>query len=211
MNHLIDWIVSHVQSADPGTALLALFIGMALESTCVPLPSEVVLPLAGIWAAPRGALGLIEVELAVIGGTLAGSALMFGVGFWGGYPVVERYGKYFLVNEHHLKSAHSWIERQGGWAIAATRFMFGIRHVSSFVAGVLRMPFTRFMIFTGMGGAAWDTLGVLLGFCLGDRVQKVLKHIGEGAFGLAAVLGVVFIATILVKKSSAVRQVRPTA
>ena len=97
MTHLVDAIFQHVEHASVITALFFLTLGMLLESTCVPLPSEVVLPLAGIWARQRGIAGLIEVEIAVVLGSLIGSGLMYMVGYYGGTPLFERYGRYVLV------------------------------------------------------------------------------------------------------------------
>lgn len=205
MAHWVDATYLRVQHADPVTALFFLLIGMLMESTCMPLPSELVLPLAGIWAAQSGVTGLIEVEIAAVAGTLLGSAIMYAIGYYGGTPVFERYGRYVMVTPHHLEQAHHWINRYGAGAIAVARLMFGVRHVSSFAAGVLRMSFTRFILATFIGGAAWDTLGILLGYFYGEKVHTLLKHMSEGMFVAAAVIAAVAALALYRKTHSGAR------
>ena len=147
---------------------------MAVESACIPLPSEIIMPFSGYLVA-TGALALWAVALAGASGCVLGSLVAYYVGAKGGRPLVEKYGRYVLVSHHDLELADRWFQRHGDITIFIGRLLPVIRTFIAFPAGVSRMAMGRFVLYTFVGsyiwswglawggmklGQQWDTLGV---------------------------------------------------
>ena len=147
---------------------------MAIESACIPLPSEIILPFSGYLVA-TGALELWAVALAGAAGCVLGSLVAYYVGAKGGRPLVEKYGRYVLISHHDLALADRWFQRHGDITIFLGRLLPVIRTFIAFPAGVSRMAMGRFVFYTFVGsyiwswglawigmklGQQWDTLGV---------------------------------------------------
>lgn len=152
-----------------GVALL-----MAIESACIPLPSEIVMPFAGYLAA-KGTLTLWGVAVAGAVGSVLGSWLAYALGAFGGRPLVERYGRYVLISRHDLDMADRWFARHGDITIFLGRMLPVVRTFIAFPAGTAKMSLWRFTAYTFLGsliwcwglawigvklGQHWDTLGV---------------------------------------------------
>jgi membrane protein DedA with SNARE-associated domain len=131
-----------------------VFILMAMESSIIPVPSEVVMPPAAFWAA-QGKMSLSGVILAGTAGSYFGSVLNYWVARSVGLPVVNRYGKYFLMPPEKLAMAEAWVARFGTPGIFLARLLPVVRHLISIPAGVLKMPFGRFSLATIMGAGIW--------------------------------------------------------
>ena len=136
---------------------VGVFLLMAMESSIIPVPSEVVMPPAAFWAA-QGKMSLSGVIIAGTLGSYFGSVLNYWVARWVGQPVVERYGKYFLMPPAKLKNAEAWIFRFGSGGIFLARLLPVVRHLISIPAGVLKMPFTAFSVATVAGAGLWCTV-----------------------------------------------------
>ena len=128
---------------------------MAIESACIPLPSEVIMPLAGGYLVHNWGDVTIAGFAGAIGCTL-GSALAYWVGALGGRPLIEKYGKYILLNKHHLDVADRWFSRWGEATAFFSRLLPVIRTFISFPAGVARMNFPKFLIYTFLGSFPWS-------------------------------------------------------
>jgi len=161
-------------------ALIALWFGwvrdwgyggvvvlMALESTILPVPSEVVIPPAAYWAS-QGQMNLYGVVLAGTVGSYIGSALSFLVARWVGRLAIQRYGKRFLLSEEKLDRAERFLQRYESGGVFFARLLPVVRHLISIPAGILRMGFGRFSLMTIAGSALW--CGVLA--WMGDRVSS---------------------------------------
>jgi membrane protein DedA with SNARE-associated domain len=146
---------------------------MAIESACIPLPSEIVMPFSG-YLAFTGRLSLWGIALAGAVGCVLGSLIAYYVGLHGGRPLVERYGKYLLISRRDLDLADRWFARHGEATIFISRLLPVVRTFISFPAGIARMNPVRFVLLTfagsfvwclGLGwigmklGQHWDTLG----------------------------------------------------
>lgn len=153
---------------------LGIVLLMGIESACIPLPSEIIMPFSG-YLVFKGTLTLGMVALAGAVGCLLGSWLAYAIGAWGGRPLIERYGKYVLISRHDLDLADRWFQRHGDITILAGRLLPVIRTFIAFPAGVVRMSLWRFSAYTFLGsflwcwglawigmklGEHWDTLGV---------------------------------------------------
>jgi membrane protein DedA with SNARE-associated domain len=172
---------------------LAIFVLMVLESACVPIPSEVTMLFGGAlvsapFLAPELRLSLIPVVLAGTAGNLIGSWLAYGVGYLGGRPLVDRFGRYLLLRPHEIERAHGWFERYGPRIVFLGRLLPVVRTFVSLPAGVARMNVARFTLYTVLGCLPWCFGLTVLGEILGDRWDGVERVIRPFSWGIAVVL-----------------------
>jgi membrane protein DedA with SNARE-associated domain len=150
---------------------------MVLESANIPIPSEVTIPLAG-WMLIQ-AKGLSAWHALLLGGRWGavgctlGSVISYALGAWGGRPLVERYGRYIMIHEEDLAKADRWFSRWGDWAAFISRLLPIVRTFISFPAGVVRMNFPRFALFSFIGSFIWCGLLALGGYYLGEHWEEL--------------------------------------
>lgn len=157
---------------------LGVAIAMAIESACIPLPSEVIMPMAG-WMVYRGVFDLFLVAIVGTIGNTLGSSLAYWVGYLGGRPVIERYGRYILISAHDLEIADRWFAKYGEAAVFFGRLLPVVRTFISFPAGVSRMNFGKFLLFSTLGAFPWVLALTYAGKVMGDHwvvVREVLKN-----------------------------------
>jgi membrane protein DedA with SNARE-associated domain len=195
---MIAWIIEALASFIIAVISWGGYTGvillMAIESACIPLPSEIIMPFSG-YLVFRGEFGLFWVGLAGAFGCVVGSVPAYYLGLYGGRPLIEKYGKYVLVSRHDLDIADRWFERYGDWAIFFSRLLPVVRTFISFPAGVAKMNVPRFIVYTFVGsfpwclgltyigmklGENWDTLGVY--FHKFDVVIGILGTAGAGYY-----------------------------
>ena len=131
-----------------------VFILMMMESSIIPVPSEIVMPPAAFWAA-QGKMEFGMVIAAGILGGYVGSLLNYLLSQWIGQPILDRYGKYVLLPPAKVRFAREWIQRHGAFGVFTARLLPVVRHLISIPAGVLRMPLGRFSIATLLGAGTW--------------------------------------------------------
>ncbi|MDE2490053.1 MAG: DedA family protein [Elusimicrobia bacterium] len=136
---------------------LGIFLLMALESSVVPIPSEVVIPPAAYWAA-QGRLDFSLVVLVGALGGLFGSAVNYGVSRAVGTPAILRWGRYVLVPPEKFRQAEAWVREYGVSGVFFSRLLPVVRHLISIPAGVLEMPFLPFCVATTAGAGLWDLI-----------------------------------------------------
>ncbi len=149
---------------------------MAIESACIPLPSELIMPLAGWMLIKAASLPVAYTLVAGVYGALGcviGSIIAYGAGAWGGRPLLEKYGRYVLISHQDLDRADRWFERSGSWAIFLTRLLPAIRTFISFPAGIARMPFVKFLIYTFIGSFIWCAGLAYGGYVLGEHWEQI--------------------------------------
>jgi membrane protein DedA with SNARE-associated domain len=170
----------------------AVFILITLESTLVPIPSELVMPLAGFMAY-KGEFSLPVILVINSAGALLGSGLCYWIGVVGGKPFLVKYGKYFLVNQHDIAKTETFFAKHGKATILIARFLPVIRHVISVPAGIARMPLRGFFLQTFLGSTIWGGVLILLGYYVGanwETLANTLKRV-DLLIGLILVLGLV--------------------
>ncbi|WP_176720324.1 MULTISPECIES: DedA family protein [Methanobacterium] len=145
-----------------------IFIGMTLESACIPLPSEVIMPFAG-FAVSEGKMTLLGIGIVGALGNLLGALIAYFVGFKGGRPFLEKYGKYILINSSKLDLADAWFERYGHEAVLISRMLPIIRTFISLPAGITRMDLKKFTIYTFLGSLPWTFVLGYIGVQLGPH------------------------------------------
>jgi membrane protein DedA with SNARE-associated domain len=157
----------------PGIAVL-----MGIESACVPLPSEVIMPFAGylVYAQQFRSLAVVA-TLGALGCNL-GSMLAYEVGAYGGRPLIERFGKYILMSRHDLEASESFFQRYGSITVFIGRLLPVVRTFIALPAGVARMPRAKFHLYTFVGSWPWCYGLAYCGFVLGQKWDSDprLKH-----------------------------------
>jgi membrane protein DedA with SNARE-associated domain len=182
IHSIVQWLVETVSTLGyPGIVAL-----MFIESSFLPLPSEVVMPPAGYLAAQ----GRMDPVLAVVAGTL-GSVLGALFNYWFavtvGEPFLRRFGKFVLLRPHHLDRSEAFFARHGEISTFIGRLLPVLRHLISIPAGMARMPLGRFVAFTALGAGAWCTVLVSIGWFIG-RHETVLREGVVKAYSTQAVL-----------------------
>jgi membrane protein DedA with SNARE-associated domain len=127
---------------------------MAIESACIPLPSEIIMTFSGFLVS-QGTFNMTPVTLAGASGNLIGSWLAYGMGRFGGRRFLENYGKYFLISHEEIKKADQWFLRFGDFTVFATRLLPVIRTFISLPAGISKMNFFKFSVYTFIGSIPW--------------------------------------------------------
>ena len=153
---------------------VGIFLLMTLESMVAPIPSELVMPFAGFLIF-TGQFDAASVMVASTLGSIAGSLLSYGMGMLG-KPVVLRYGRYLLLNPHHLEWTENFFLRHGGKTIFISRFIPVVRHLISIPAGLARMPLTPFILYTAVGATLWNGFLTYLGFRLKQNWPLIQKY-----------------------------------
>jgi membrane protein DedA with SNARE-associated domain len=187
LNAIAAWAVALMETLGGFGAGLAI----ALENLFPPLPSEVILPLAG-FAAAQGTLGLVEVLIWTTAGSVVGALALYGIGAWLGrrrmYAIVERMP---LIKAADVERTEAWFGRHGSKAVFFGRMIPIFRSLISIPAGIERMPLVRFTLLTTAGSAIWNTIFVLAGYFLGANWHVVEEY--AGVFQ-KVVIGVVVVA-----------------
>jgi membrane protein DedA with SNARE-associated domain len=172
-----------------------VFVGMTLESIGLPLPSEIIMPFAGyvVW---EGRLTLLGVTLAGTLGCLAGSLIAYGIGAYGGRPLLERYGKYVLIRKSELDRAERWFETHGEAAVFISRLLPVVRTFISYPAGIVRMDVKRFSVYTVLGSLPFCFALAYVGVALGphwEDIRGLFRY-----FDIAVIVGVVVLIGYLI-------------
>jgi membrane protein DedA with SNARE-associated domain len=153
---------------------LGIVLAMALESCCVPLPSEIVMPLAGYYAVLYPERFSLEgVALAGTLGCLIGSAVAYGIGRAGGRPLLLRYGRYLLISQADSDRADDLFARHGGRVTFLSRLLPVVRTYISLPAGIAEMPFGRFCVYTVLGSLPWCLALAWAGTKAGEHSQRL--------------------------------------
>jgi membrane protein DedA with SNARE-associated domain len=166
---------------------------MILESANIPIPSEVTMPLAG-WLLVQ-ARGLSAFQALWMGGLWGavgctlGSILSYGLGAWGGRPLVQRYGRYILVSEEDLEKADHWFARWGDWAVFISRLLPIVRTFISFPAGVVRVRFVRFAVLSFVGSFIWCGLLAWGGYHFGEHWEQLRAMMRPFDIPIAIIIG----------------------
>ncbi|MCO1598093.1 DedA family protein [Micromonospora sp. RHAY321] len=192
---LTGWVATVIEGMGPaGVALL-----VALESIVPPIPSEIVLALAG-YLASEGRFNVVLVVLAATVGSLVGALVLYWLGAALGEERLKRWlDRIPLVDRDDLEKADRWFERHGRWAVLIGRVVPVVRSLVSVPAGANRMPLGEFIVLTTIGSGVWNSLIVGAGYALGSRWQDVERYSDWFNYGIVAVF-VVMVAGWVVRK-----------
>lgn len=179
---MLETIAAHIDSfiaVAPTWGFVLIFAFMAIESSFIPFPSEVVMIPAGFLAA-RGELGPFSpwagVVLSVIVGTLGsllGAYVNYYLALWAGKPFLEKYGKYFFIKKEALEKSCTVFNKYGAVATFICRLIPGIRQLISIPAGIAKMPLGPFSLFTALGAGIWSAVLAAVGYVLGRTAGDI--------------------------------------
>lgn len=171
-----------------------VFLGMTIESACIPLPSEVIMPFAG-FAVWNGKMSFLGIVIAGVLGNLVGSWIAYFVGLKGGRPFLEKYGKYVHITPRKLDMAHNWFERYGHEAVFISRMLPIIRTFISLPAGIAEMNFKKFTVYTVLGCIPWVIFLGYIGLILGENWETIRSyfHILDIFVGIGIVAVIIYI------------------
>ncbi|GAB2592413.1 hypothetical protein GCM10009593_36100 [Microlunatus antarcticus] len=195
MGTVTDWIVDLMSRlGSPGAGLL-----VALESIFPPIPSELILPLAG-FAASRGDLDLVAAVVWTTLGSLVGALVLYALGARLGEDRLRAAARRIpLVRESDLDKVDDWFTRHGGKAVFFGRMVPGVRSLISVPAGVARMPVGRFVLLSLAGSLLWNTLLISAGYSLGSRWEVVETWVGRFQ-EVVVVLAVLLLVVVVVRR-----------
>jgi membrane protein DedA with SNARE-associated domain len=178
--HLTDLITTFITNLYATTGLAGIVLAMAIESCCIPLPSEIVMPLAGVMLVQGKLLpgvnpwlSLVLVALAGATGCLIGSIAAYGIGYSGGRPLLLKYGRYILISQHDADKADRFFQRWGSATAFFSRLLPIVRTYISLPAGIAKMPFAKFCIYTFLGSFPWCLLLAYVGTVLGNNLSAL--------------------------------------
>ncbi len=185
-----------------GYAAVALFVGV--EGIGIPLPGETMLIAAAIFAA-EGHLSIAGVIAAAAAGAIAGNCVGFGIGWFGGYPLLRRFGKYVRLNEPQVKVGRYIFARHGTKVVFFGRFVSILRTYLAFLAGANRMPVLRFLAAITAGGIVWAAFYGIAAYTLGNQITHLSGPVGIAfiALAVAAVLAAIILIRVQGKRLEA--------
>ena len=171
LESFVHWLLERFRDLGyPGIVIL-----MAMESSVLPVPSELVMPPAGYLAA-KGEMNLAVVIACGVLGSVLGALANYGVAWWLGRVVIRRLGRYLLISEKALDRAERFFDRHGEISTLLGRMLPVVRHLISIPAGIARMSLPRFVVFTGLGAFLWCSILAGIGYVLGQH-EDVLSNV----------------------------------
>ena len=179
-------VIPMLQSAYDAVGYVGVFLAMTIESTLLPIPSEIILPLAGWMVVKPDAIEPLthahwNFWVLVVVGTAAnttGSIFGYYLGSWLGRPFLDRWGKYLLIRKHEVDQAEQFFARWGSPTAFISRLLPGVRSILSFIAGVSHMPIGKFIVYSTLGAIPWTIALVYAGTVLGAnwiQIRDALK------------------------------------
>jgi membrane protein DedA with SNARE-associated domain len=206
----VDGITRWATDVMASLGYLGLGLLVALEMVAPPLPSEVILPLAGFLCG-RGEMAVFLAIAAATAGSVLGAFVLYELGRRVGEPRVRAFlrskGRYLLLDEHDLERSQRWFARRGDLAVLLGRLIPGVRCFISIPAGLQRMHLGRFLVLTAVGSTVWNALLILLGYLVGARWRAISGAgtlVGNGVLALLALVLALLIARRLRERRTAV-------
>jgi membrane protein DedA with SNARE-associated domain len=184
---MFDWITSLVSQ----TGYLGIALLMLAENVFPPIPSELIMPLAGFTAA-RGELNIVGVVVAGMAGSIAGALLWYCIGRWVGCERLERWadrhGRWLAIAPDEVDDSMRWFRRHGGKAVLIGRLIPAVRTLISIPAGIFDMRLPVFLAYTAIGTAVWTALLAGAGYLLEGRYQQVSEYMNPASNAVLAVM-----------------------
>lgn len=191
MGHILEALANWITSVIRSGGYLGIILLMALESACIPLPSEVIMPFAGALtlASIAGTAQPLNFHLVALAGALGcalGSAVAYWVGAKGGREFVFKYGKYILLRRHDVEKSEAWFAKQGVITVFIARLLPVVRTFISLPAGIARMPFAPFIVLSFIGSVPWCYFLAWLGVQVSGNIEKLKPyfHKADGVIGV---------------------------
>lgn len=201
MGHILSALSEWIKGVIAGGGYIGIMVLMGIESACIPLPSEVIMPFAGALttvavaaSVPRAPLNLHLVAFAGALGCALGSALAYIVGAKGGREFIFKWGKYILLRRRDVEKSDVWFQKHGAAAIFFSRLLPVVRTFISLPAGIARMPFVPFLALSFLGSVPWCYLLAYIGQKMGENWESLKTYF----HGADAVIGVVLLVAFVI-------------
>ena len=194
IHQILEALGRFIMNVELQTGYLGLVMLMGIESACIPLPSEVIMPFAGTLVL-AGKMNLWLAALAGAIGCNVGSVIAYEIGAKWGRAGIERYGKYVLMSKHELDVADRWFARRGEVTVFVARLLPVVRTFIALPAGIARMPRVKFHVYTFIGSFPWCLGLAYAGVKLGEHWESTLKplfHKADAVLAVLIVLGIVW-------------------
>jgi membrane protein DedA with SNARE-associated domain len=193
---ILDWYMSNMN-------YLTITILMAIESTFLPLPSELVIPPAA-WLASQGSLNLVLIILFSSLGCVIGALINYILSYYLGRKIIysladSKIAKLFFINRAKIEHAEEYFRENGNTSTFIGRLVPGIRHLISIPAGLAKMDIKKFILFTFTGSLIWNTILALLGYFFGKNQDMLMRHYHEMSYAALGV-GIIFVGYLIFKK-----------
>ncbi len=196
MFSLVEFVSNFMINLIGSLGYWGVFIGMTLESACIPIPSEIIMTFSGfvVW---QDNTNMTLIGITVVGafGNLVGSLIAYFVGLKGGRPLLEKYGKYLLITHNKLELADRWFSKYGGEAVLISRVLPIIRTFISLPAGIAHMDLRKFAVYTFIGSLPWTFALGYIGIMLGPNWGIIQSYfhlldilVGIGLLGIIGYL-----------------------
>ncbi|KKR03586.1 MAG: hypothetical protein UT31_C0015G0012 [Parcubacteria group bacterium GW2011_GWF2_39_13b] len=193
ISEIVGWLASLIISIISSTGYFGVFFLMVLESACIPIPSEITMPFAGflVW---QGQFNLWQLIFWGALGNLAGSIIAYAIGYYGGRPLIEKYGKYIFVSKRDLETADKWFLKYGQSAAFFSRLLPVIRTFISLPAGIAKMNFKKFCLYTFLGSLLWSYFLAYAGLIMGENWSSLRIYFEKFDFVIIAIaiIGVIW-------------------
>lgn len=175
-----------------------IFLLMALESALIPIPSEIIMPFSGflVW---EEKFSFLAVVLWGTFGNLIGSIAAYILGYYGGRPLIEKYGKFILISSHELDFADRWFSKYGGISIFFSRMLPAVRTFISLPAGVARMNFWKFCLYTFLGSLPWSFALTYAGLIMGENWKDLEVYFRKFDWAIG-IIGILFLGFFIYHK-----------
>lgn len=194
MDGLSGWVLETIRAL----GYLGLAFLLALENLFPPIPSEIVLPLAGFLVG-RGQLNFWGAVGAATFGAVFGALILYALGRWGGRRLILRYGRFLNVNDESLKRAEGWFRQYGDAVVLVARVIPLARSIVSIPAGTMHMPVLRFTVLTTIGTTAWNIILIWSGRLLGENWDAVSRWVGSYSNVVYVIVAVAVVAYVALK------------
>lgn len=193
MSQILGQVASWVIWVISSLGYLGTFICMAMQTSCIPIPSEVIMPFSGFLVS----IGRFNFWLAVLAGSFGstfGSSFMYFIGKKSGYPFLSKYGKYFLISKIELESAKKWFAKYGKKTVFFSQLLPVVRTYISLPSGILKIGYLPFVIYTFLGTLIWSTLLVYLGVVFGNnwKIIEIYFKKFDLIISLILIVGLIF-------------------
>lgn len=189
---ITQWIANTAVAFIAATSYPGVFLLMVLESMVFPIPSEAVMPFAGFLIV-TGQFTFTGVIIASTLGSIVGSLASYAMGYYGGKPFIEKFGKFLLLDTHDLEITERFFAKHGELTIFVSRFIPVIRHLISIPAGLGKMNLLKFSVYTILGAGLWNAFLTYVGFKLKSNWTEVMKYSHTIDIVVVAVLGLAFL------------------
>lgn len=194
IHSLIEFLISFVNQI----GYFGIFVGMFLESTLVPLPSELIMIPAGM-AAQKGLMNIYLIIFVGVVGNILGAVFSYYLASAIGRPLLFRIGKYFFVRAETIIKIETFFKNHGSISIFVGRLLPGFRHFISLPAGIAKMDMKLFLIYTTIGSAIWDTILTYMGFFIGENQELIEQNLHKIIIAAILICGAIIAGYIFLK------------